>query len=362
VGQVGGLPDNSEMPHVKIIPAGSRAPARGLFDVARRQWTDDGRQPSARRRLLTVVCLLSSAYFVSPVRAQVKLEWQLQEGKTFFVKRVYMQKQSVEINGKSFKEERAKTWVTAVTAKEKTPAGYVLELKIDSVSFQSAGKMPAGERVGMNAPAQGGLDDALAAKVKGSAFTAVVTAQGKLVKFEGYDAFILKLAGKNAERDKVLRALLTEQTLREDMEDIFHFLPEKAVRKGDKWKRDTIEPVPPFGLFKSVLEYVLDEEELVEGGNAGGRVGISYKIKTTYKPPNEAADLIRIVKGSLKAEEGKGSIIFDVKQGRLVRSEKTAHIRGDLVIESMGKQMRMEFSSENAVHVEVYTKEEAGRK
>src|SRR4029077_17268893 len=140
-------------------------------DVDRRQTPDARRRPSVRCRLVTVVCLLSSVYFGPPPQPQVKPEWRFKEGTTFFVKRVYTQKQSVEINGKSFKEERAKTWVTAVTPKRKTPADDGSELKIDSVSFQSAGKMPAGERVGMNAPAQGGLDDALAAKVKGSAFT-----------------------------------------------------------------------------------------------------------------------------------------------------------------------------------------------
>src|SRR5207248_7776803 len=91
--------------------------------------------------------------------------------------------------------------------------------------------------------------------------------------------------------------------------------------------------------------------------DASDRVGISYTIKIAYKRPNEAVDLIRIVKGGLNVEEGKGSIVFDVKQGRLVRSEKTVRIRGDLVIESTGKQMRMDFSSENTVHTEVYTKE-----
>jgi hypothetical protein len=278
------------------------------------------------------------AVAVRPAAAQTKLEWHFKEGETFFVESVAVQKQTVEIKSKLLKEERTRTWVTAVTVMKKTSAGHVLDLKIESVTLQPAAP---------GTPA--GLDDKLAAKMQGCQFTATVTSQGKLAKFEGYDAFVQKLAEKNGEVEKVLRALLSEEALREDIEEVFYCLPHKAVKKGDKWKREAIEPVPPFGSFKSTVEYVLEEE-------TGDELSVGTTIKMTYKPSGGDGDLFRVVKGGLTSEGGKGSVVFDAKKGRMVRSEKTVELQGDLVVESMGNQTQLRFTSVNVLRVRLYDK------
>jgi hypothetical protein len=326
--------------------------------------TDGRKEPVSKLSWSTLLVL----FLVNIAQAQVKLEWQFKEGETFTVKRVFTQKQSVEIKNKVFKEERAKTWVTAITVKEKTPAGYLLEIKIVSVRFRPARAQRGSPAVGSPAggvipPAAGGaaganLDDKLAEKIKDSTFTAVVTSSGKVTKFEGYDGFIGKVAGKNVEAAKVLRALVPEEAVREELEDIFSFLPGKAVHKGDKWKRETTEPMPPFGSFKSVLEYVLEEDSTSSQGKESGRALIGLTIKMFYRP-SEGGDPFRVIKGSLKAEDGKGKIIFNAKEGRLVGTERNVHIRGDLVVESMGKELRMAFASENSWQTSVYIKDEA---
>ncbi len=59
-----------------------------------------------------------------------------------------------------------------------------------------------------------------------------VTPQGKLLKLEGYEAFIAKLAGKDAGQEKALKAMLSEEAVRADMEEAFSFLPERPVEFG----------------------------------------------------------------------------------------------------------------------------------
>src|SRR5687768_2551886 len=117
-------------------------------------------------------------------QAQTKLEWQFKEGETLIAKRVYTQKQSVEVKNTVLREERTKTWVTAITVKEKTAAGYVLDLKVESVHFKSSGPQ-----------VPGGFDQQMADKIKGAQFTVTLSPQGKVAKFEGYTDFIQKLAG-----------------------------------------------------------------------------------------------------------------------------------------------------------------------
>ncbi len=279
---------------------------------------------------------------VHPVSAQVKLEWRFKEGETFFAERVYTQKQAVEMKGKAFKEQRSKTWLSAITVKEKTKAGYILELKVESAIFRSDG-----ERRDVS-PAVAS-DELLAAKFKGCSFNVTVSPQGKVSKFEGYEAFIQKLTDKNADGEKALRALITEEGLREDAEEVFGWLPERIVRKGDKWKREAVEPMPPFGSFKSTYEYVLDTEQ-------GPEVGIGLSTKMSYRPPGNEAELFKVVKGSLKGEDGKGALVFDIEAGRLVSSHKSVLVRGELILESMGHQTKADFTSENELRVRVFTK------
>jgi hypothetical protein len=277
-----------------------------------------------------------------PGLAQVKLEWRFKEGETFFAERVYTQKQSVEINGKAFKEVRSKTWLSAITVKEKTKAGALLEYKVESASFQSDG---ARRGVSPLIPSE----DLWAAKIKGCTFKITVTPRGKVAKFEGYEAFVQKLADKNDDSEKALRALITEEGLREDAEEIFSILPEKIVRKGDKWKRESSEPMPPFGSFKSTYEYVLESE-------TGPEVAIGLAMKMIYRSPSSEAELFKVVKGSLKGDDGKGTLVFDNEAGRLVNSHKSVLVRGELLLESMGRQTKIEFTSDNELRVRVFTK------
>jgi Family of unknown function (DUF6263) len=283
-----------------------------------------------------------------PALAQVKLEWRFKEGETFFSERIYTQKQSVEINGKAFKELRSKTWLSAIAVKEKTKAGYLLEFKVESASFQSDGERRGGSQPISLFPSALPADH-WAAKIKGCTFKITVTPQGKVSKFEGYEAFIQKLADKNTDSEKALRALITEEGVREDAEEIFSFLPEKIVRKGDKWKRETSEPMPPFGSFKSTYEYVLETD-------TGPEVAIGLATKTTYRTPSSEVELFKVVKGSLKGDEGKGNLVFDNEAGRLVSSHKSVLVRGELLLESMGRQTKIEFTSDNELRVRVFTK------
>jgi hypothetical protein len=276
------------------------------------------------------------ALTAAPALGQNKPQWHFKEGDTFVVERIYSQKQTAETKSKIFKDDRTKTLVTSITVKEKAAAGHVLLIKIDSVRFQSAGTAVAG-----------GFDDKAAARMKGCTFLVTVTAQGKLSKLEGYDAFIDKLADKDGASAKTLRALISEESLREDFEDIFNFLPDKPVHMGSKWKRETSEPVPPFGSLQSAIEYVLEEEQ-------GDVLTIGYTIKTSYKPPANPNELLRVIKGELRGEDGKGAIVFDVAKGRLVRGSKTLSVRGDLVIDSMGQQTQIHFTSDNSLKIRVF--------
>jgi hypothetical protein len=289
----------------------------------------------------------------STSQAQVKLEWRLHEGETFRVKRETTHKQSVLIKAKALKEERKKTVVMAVTVLQRTPAGYLLEIKIESVKLQSAPSAEGAKSApAASTPLSADSSGPLAAALEGSAYTATITPHGKLVKLGGHDDFIAKLAKKSGQAERVLRALIPEEALREEVEEVFDFLPQRAVRKGDKWKSESTEPVPPFGSLRSVIEYTLESEDPLI---------IAYKIKMSYRPPRETGEPFRIVKGSLKAEDGKGALTFDAKKGRLMESAKAYQVRGEVVVDSRGSSTQIEFTSENSTRVQLYSQPQADK-
>jgi hypothetical protein len=299
------------------------------------------------------LAFLVSIVFVAPLPAQVKLEWLLEEGESFLVERVHTRKQTVAVPSGLWQEERCLTALFAVTFKKKNQAGYVLDLRIDKFSSE-----PRGEK-----RSRGAKDErvAIAALMPGSVFTATVTRQGKLIQLDGYAAFIQRLAGNNAEAEKALRALLPEEALRQDIEDVFHFLPDMPVGKGDTWRRETTEPVPPFGSFQSSLEYTYQgaPPPFKAGSDRCGKcIVIGVMVKTGYRPPGNNPELFHILGAKLKAQSGKGSILFDVVRGRLESSEQIIHVAGDLIVAFLGKETRMEFTSESTLRIKVYAKKD----
>ncbi len=286
--------------------------------------------------ICTVVCL-------GPAVAQTKLEWQLKKGEALVAERVYTQKQAVIVRSKTQSSERQKTLVSTITVKDKTPTGYLLDITFDKAELRSTGE---------NAVLGSRRDDfsqKLAEQLKGNGFSAIVTGQGRVAKILGYDAFLRKLGDGNTSTEKTLRTLLSEDALRDDLEEVFHALPEKAVRIGESWKRESLEPLPPFGFVHLTTDYSLKSDKADE-------VDIGLKFKVSYRAAPSESELFRVVKGTATAEPATGAILFNANRGRLLHAEKTLTIHGEIVIESMGKLTPMEFRSENIVQVRVYGK------
>src|SRR5262249_24471291 len=120
-------------------------------------------------------------------------------------------------------------------------------------------------------------------------------------------------------------------------EEAFSFLPEKAVNKGDEWKRESTIPFGPLGSFKAVSDYTYAGKE--DGGEK-----IALKSQLTYSPPKGDAGfaLFKIVNGNLKSEGARGTLIFDAEKGRLVKYSMAMFFRGSLTMDIMGNMVDME--------------------
>jgi hypothetical protein len=276
--------------------------------------------------------LLVLASLASPLPGQVTLAWKFQEGQTFFLERVFQQKQMIEVKGKNFKQESTNTWLTKIAVKKVTPELISLDQTIVAVTSKHTGKPTPGQD--QTSEAQ------LIEKMKGCTLQLKVTPAGRVQEFLGYEDMIQKVADKQEEREKALRFLVPESALRDGLEEALGFLPQKPVQPGDPWQRQAVEPVPPFGAFQTLFQYTYagrkDNEDL-----------ITFTLQMKYVPPAKDLTLFRVIKGELQGDQGKGQIFFAGQQGRLLRGEKQVQVRGNLTLEAAGNQTNLEFSSEN---------------
>jgi hypothetical protein len=287
-----------------------------------------------------VAVLALTAFAAAPAHGQMKLEWKFKEGDKFYVQDDSKMKQKVEFQGKSFTQNVTKTMVTAYEVKKVAGDTVTINQKFLDVKVNSQGEF-------------GGDMEKAMEKLKGGSFTLTLR-NGKITKFEGFDEFIKNLAGGNDMAAMFIKAVLSEDILKQSAEEAFGFLPTKPVRDGETWKRDTNVPLGPIGSFKSASQYTLEGKE-----KDGVKIGL--KSNLTYSPPKKGdggalAGLFTITKGNLKAENAKGYMIFDPDAGRLVRYSMSLNFRGSLTLEVAGNQIDMDVTTEQTTTSRVTTR------
>jgi hypothetical protein len=275
----------------------------------------------ARRVWLAALVLGTLA--AAPAQAQVKMEWKLKEGDSFYVETVNKMKMSMEFMGKNIDQNMTQTILMKLTVKKKTPDSVTLETKYESVkSKQEGGFMPGG----MN------MDE----KMEGAAFTFTMDNAGKVTKFEGYEDFIKRLIGDNEEFGKMMRAMMSEDTFKQQVAGEFTKLPEKPVNMGDTWTHTQKVPLGPMGTFEVTSKYAYQGQER-DGHLVTGTVDMKFS------PPkgDGGAFPLKITKANFKDEGSKTRFIFDPQAGRVSRSEAQMRINGSMTMDVNGMEITM---------------------
>ncbi len=287
-------------------------------------------------RRITTMTLVCLAGLTAPAAAQTKLEWKFKKGDKFYLEAVTDQKQSLQVMGKAVQQNQSSTTIQSVEVKEASGEKVVLSLRFESIKQKKA-----------DGGVGGGGTEAMLDKLKGTTFTVTMAPGGKIGKFEGYDEMVNKLAEKNEDTAKMIRIVMSEESLRKNVEEIFNFLPDRPVSKGDTWKTETTLPLGPIGTFKAISNYTLD-------GKAKEGELISFKSDLVYSLPKAGAEgPFKVTKGDLKAENAKGTLVFDNTRGRLVRGDNSATIKGAITMDIMGNTIDMEMTIDMVNRVRV---------
>jgi hypothetical protein len=140
--------------------------------------------------------------------------------------------------------------------------------------------------------------------------------------------------------EPLLKKILSEEALKQMADPTFGLLPPKAVAKGETWNRESKLSLGPIGGYKSNLKYTY------EGPDDKNKDLAKIKIETTltYEPPTDAGDGLpfKIKDAKLTSKNAKGDVLFDVKKGRLEKSNQSLELEGELNIEIGGMTTKVE--------------------
>jgi hypothetical protein len=280
---------------------------------------------SAAGAALLVLALTGSAF------AEEALTWKFKEGETIYIETVNTQKQTVTTAGKKQVQDLDITSVNRFTVKKTDKDGTVLEQKIESINLKSNPPLPT-ELSKLNA-------------LKGSTLTVTLDPTGKVTKLEGYEQMIRSaVPSANDPVGRMIQVVMSEQSVKQALNETFNFLPAKPANKGDTWKRESTVPLGPFGTITTENNYTYQGP-----GKDGDEIAV--KPTVSYTPPKAAESTLpfQIAKGELKMDSAQGTIVFDNKAGKLVRQDLTFTVKGTLTIEAGGKETALELQLEQKI-------------
>lgn len=265
---------------------------------------------------------LLAAALLAPAQADAPLTWKLKKGDVFYAKSVNALTQSVSVNGNKMNQEQNHTTYHRYTVKEAGKDGMVIEQTV--MRSEVEGNLP-------------GTAD-VAKKLKGVTLTYTLDAKNEVTKVGGYDKLLEALVGDDAEAKKQVAAMLSEDTLKQGVSELFGITPAKAVKVGDSWKRDSKMAMGPIGDFKMAAEY-----KYAEAATGGGGDKVTWKATATYSAPKAGGDgPFTVSKGNLKSEKFEGDFVFDSKAGRIKSAVTRAKFSGTLTFAIMGTEVDAE--------------------
>jgi hypothetical protein len=299
-----------------------------------------------RRSAMAVLVAQLALAAAFPAHAQTKLEWKLKEGDKFYLENVSTLNQTMKTAGvDTIQNNIEQTTVSLLTVKKKNADGLVLEQKIETMRLKPLSPTNLDEKTLKQAQA-----------LEGAVFTFTISPKGEVTRFSGYEDFIKKIGGNDQAVGKEVRKFLTEDLLKAMPQELFGFLPDKAVKKGDKWERKVSYPLGPLGTLTSTNKYSYDGTEKVEGKDLDK---ITVEMAMTYTTPPatpEGAKGLEVRKGELKAEGAKATIYFDSAAGRLVRSEETVPLKGKLTFAYSGTETEVDLDQKQTIKNRVLEK------
>lgn len=241
------------------------------------------------------------------------LEWKLREGDVFYNKTSVSMDQTIEVMGMQM--DQSLTMTSVVRFKVKSVQPTVVEMTYLENKLDAAG-IP-----GFN----------LGDKIKNVTFTATLDKNFKVTKFQGYDKFLEAVTDGDEEQKKLMKIMMPESTMRQMISQTFVLGPGKPVAVGDSWKTEDQMSIGPLGNLRL-------KQSLRLVSVKGNRADVSVKADLEFQLGDSDTGLpFKITKFDLKADKFEGTMVFDLKAGRVAEANMQMEMSGNMTIGIAGQ-------------------------
>jgi Family of unknown function (DUF6263) len=288
----------------------------------------------AQRRYL--VSLVALVVLGLPAFAQDKadLTWKFEKGKAFYQTMTTETTQQIKVMQMDMNQKQNQTFIFSWTPKEQDKdKNWTIQQKIEAVKMdiEIGGNSIKYDSTNPSA-ANNPLSDFFKALV-GTEFTITLSPEMKVTKIDGRDKFLEKLVGVNPQMKPLLEQLLSEDALKQMADASFSVVPNKEVKKGETWKRESKLSLGPIGTWNNTYDYTLDSID-----KDIAKIGVKTTMKYEKPGENAAGGLpFKIKSADLKSTDASGDISFNQDKGRIESSTMTLKLSGKLSIEIGGQ-------------------------
>jgi hypothetical protein len=170
--------------------------------------------------------------------------------------------------------------------------------------------------------------------LSGSTYTLVVNGKGEITSVEGADKIIEKAGQEGADE---LKNQLSLTRLKREAAQESGALPDKAVKKGDRWERTEVDDIGSGQTLtrQTFYEYAGTVER---NGKTFDKVNIFVGDVKYAQDPNAAIGA-KITKSDLKVASSLGSYLFDRETGMVIERTTNTRITGTLTLDVNGMEI-----------------------
>jgi hypothetical protein len=257
----------------------------------------------------------------------VLLAWNLHPGDRFYIEDKTTVRQTIKTNEIESRYDLNLRKILRLTVVKKNPdQSLVFEEKIETVNVETAGKA-AGD---------------ILKQFEGTQFLVAVTARGRIVGVDGFEAFIKRIS-RDAKADaRWIKAFVTQDAVTSPLERLLAYLPDSAVRQGDRWEAKTSASLGPVGKVMLVTSC-----SLVEFKQATREARIAMESQADFLPADKRpGGQIHSDRGFFRLVESKGEMLFSAASGRMLGWDMHQVLDGKLPAGREGKTKFVEFHHE----------------